>query len=566
MAILGKENEAKERFRPGDVFQGYYFPGVQCGRTICYYKDIIYLLRKYKRKIRKVEQIINFKEPGTFSIMSDIYKEIHFSSILFCTELEESSESFQILIGVILKLLNKEIDLETLTEVDNEETETESISYDEDINVDTKKRRMSISAVNEETKNNNCDDDYLNNNDNLMDLRISMIIMQSLEDINNNPKTASLQENNTNKIDNDSLLKNSDFDLLHHNISLIYILYLLHKSQYMTCLEDSFSDLEISNVQRIPITIETFKIIKTIIEKCKSKGNIFPEAEQIIYQLINDDILEINLYDGPQYYYQDRYGNPLMPDPLEKRFADIKSIYFGEKTSDNLNDHCKFLDYLQDLKSRLFDKIRFVTESSTSVNGCDNNFNNHNDTELIASSLKVNKEDILSNYKLLYHELSKKIIEYKNNYSKYKHNYCKLFSNPSPLQCDTSDILNRLSSDEVVNTGNNDNPCSESLKLFNGTYVNWEELFVNDKLNEKQFVDERDKTKTIILDLDNNVNINHYNEKNGKNVFKNAETQVEGGDGNGSNIEYGFNIINSNDDSLKSLLEKIETLVNKKIT
>ncbi|KAH8738512.1 apcomplexan conserved protein [Cryptosporidium ryanae] len=567
MATFEKENEAKDRFRPGDVFQGYYFPGVLCGRTICYYKDLTYLLGKYKRKIRNMEHIINFREPGTFSVMSNVYKEVNFSSIQFCAEIEESSECFQILIGVVLRLLNKKLDLEALTETDSEDTEGATVGNDKINTSHIKRRKTSFSTVNKESiinKNNNEKlNDNSNDNSSSMDLKVSMIIMQSLEDLNNDPDSTSPQGENY-KTDNDLLLKDPDFHILHHNVSLIYILYLLYKSQYMVCLEDSFSDLEISNFQRIPITIETFNVIKNIIENCISRGDIFPEVKQIVYQMIDDDILEINLYDGPQYYYQDRYGNPLMPDPLEKRFADVESIYLNEKINDTLEDYGKFLDYLKNLNSKLLDKIIHISESRVNVSN----------NEVISSNLNESEDNILSNFKLLHSELSDKIIKYERNYSRYKQNYCNVYSTSSILVNSNDNASSKTNDSKVVNIDNN---CDfyNSFNKNSYNYVDWEELFTNsNKLNDKQTADYQEKTRAIILDLDDNININDIStNKDSKNkdvdVIENKgtciETQYTDIDNHNNDFEYNNSISTSNDDSLKSLLDRIERLVNREI-
>ncbi|EEA05414.1 uncharacterized protein CMU_024190 [Cryptosporidium muris RN66] len=291
-----------ERFRPGDIFSGYYFPGVLCGRAVSFKKDIYQLLQKYWDEISKTQYLYEANKCGTFGILSRLFKENRFSSIHFNTELEQHNECFEILIGVTIAVFKIQCPFEI---------------------------RKNI-------------------------LEKNLVLLDELE-----------QGLSGYNCDNKNLIE------IHHRVSVLYLLYLLYNSQYFIPLEDSFkqppSTLYI-NPLRIPISLKTFYGIYETFRDC-SKYEVFPEAKAIIWRLINHDIINICLYDGPQYYYKDRYGNPLTPDLLETRFLNNEdNIEFEDKVDQQLDlDSSKVFKKVNVLHEKLIHEASLNYELQSSI-------------------------------------------------------------------------------------------------------------------------------------------------------------------------------------------------------
>lgn len=326
--MSNKEHDASERFRPGDVFEGYYFPGVLCGRTLCYYRDVVRLLKVYGRRVRSPDWGLDFKTPGTFELFSRTYREMKFSAVQFCTEVEEREECFYILLGVVVRLFDKKIELDSLSGQDPRQLR-DCLSKQDDL------WRKHGDSKSQETGDGG---------EGALDLNVSMIIMDSLHDSFGAGEGHDLEV--------------GGLEELHHNVTVIYLLFLIFKSQYRAGLEDGQEESRLFEYMRIPVTIETLETIKRVVQECEANGNVFPETRFIVSSMLQEGVLLVNLYNGPQYYYQDRYGNPLVPDPLEKRFLDVQGMADSatslcEEGEARQTDEQAFTDYLQDLKDQM---------------------------------------------------------------------------------------------------------------------------------------------------------------------------------------------------------------------
>ncbi|KAJ1608582.1 hypothetical protein OJ253_1868 [Cryptosporidium canis] len=340
--MVVKEHEDKERFRPGDVFEGYYFPGVLCGRTLCYYRDVVKILQTYWKKVKGMGKALDPKAPGTFGILCKIFKETKFSAVQFCTEVEEREECFHILLGVIIRLFNRKAELDSLDESNSRQREGQSApsgSPGQEGHEGPQGALQNSAATQNQPDGGGAD--------NSMDLNVSLIILDSLQDSVETSEDLSSTA--------------TGLEELHHNVSIIYLLYLMFKSQYRASLEDGQEQSKTFEYMRIPVTVDTLKTIRKVVEECHKNGNIFPEVQFIVNKMIQEGILLVNLYNGPQYYYQDRYGSPLMPDPLEKRFLEIQDLTdaLGPlSTKSQMDEEKTFTDYLMDLRTRLVQKVQ----------------------------------------------------------------------------------------------------------------------------------------------------------------------------------------------------------------
>ncbi|KAH8583090.1 apcomplexan conserved [Cryptosporidium sp. chipmunk genotype I] len=505
--MSNKEHEVKERFRPGDIFEGYYFPGVLCGRTLCYYRDVVTLLRGYRMKVRSMNKEINFKNPGTFKLFSQTYKEMKFSVVQFCTDIEEREECFQILLGVTIRLFNKRLELDL---PDNHYLPWKI----------GQKKISEFQAIPE-----NSQAQIAGNREEILDLNVSIMIMDSLQD------TFEDRDNYN--------LKNIDLEELHHNVTIIYLLFLIFKSQYKTGLEDGQEESQTFEYMRVPVTIVTLETIKKVVQDCEIKGNLFPEVKLIVNHMLQDGILLINLYNGPQYYYQDRYGNPLMPDPLEKRFLEIEGVIDSAESPNRKfqqEDEKVFMDYLRDLRTQLVQKIE-------------------------AKSLQIQKKEqnneeakvILETFQQLLNDFDERIAQYeffKLNHSQ-KLNSIDLKVSKDIMQGKKDDNKRRKIDHNFETpfprfslpfTGDNKNEYGEWKELFSEKHPILEERIEEPKISQEETVKFGEKSKSQNdnpLDQNKTIMPNNYSETSN-------ESQTL-------------------DNSLISILNRIEELVNREI-
>ncbi|KAK9170705.1 hypothetical protein CmeUKMEL1_17320 [Cryptosporidium meleagridis] len=519
-----KEHEAKERFRPGDVFEGYYFPGVLCGRTLCYYRDVVRLLRGYRRKIMSMDRKIDFKNPGTFKLFSQTYKEMNFSAIQFCTEIEEKEECFQILLGVVIRLFNKRLELDL---PDNHNTNYQGENFPWKI---SQEKISEFQANSDGSKGQKAV-----NNEDLLDLNVSIMIMDSLQDTFDDRSNYNL--------------RNTGLEELHHNVTIIYLLFLIFKSQYKIGLEDGQEDSQAFEYMRIPVTIETLETIKKVVQDCEIKGNVFPEVKFILNTMLQDGIFLVNLYNGPQYYYQDRYGNPLMPDPLEKRFLEVEGVIDSTESNNRESkkeDEQIFMDYLQDLRTQLIQKIE-------------------------ALSLQAQKEEeskvILETFQLLLKDFDERIAKYqlfKLNHSQRLNSVDLKIS--KDIQKKDYNKRRKINHDHLfdqflteIDLKNGETFLSRMSLPFTGEHKNeygeWKELFFENHSDPEEIVDEPKIT---------HENTDQLEEKNNKETDNALEENITTTATLNNNSETN-NESQALENSLISILNRIEELVNREI-
>ncbi|OII70952.1 uncharacterized protein cubi_03250 [Cryptosporidium ubiquitum] len=528
--MSNKEHEAKERFRPGDIFEGYYFPGVLCGRTLCYYRDVVKLLQSYKRKVQNMGKEINYKSPGTFKLFSQTYKEMKFSAVQFCTEIEEKDECFQILLGVVIRLFNRRLELDS-TDTDNAEHQKSHFPW----KTHQKKMQESLNCRESQATFENHPTQRTIGKEDILDLNVSMMIMDSLQD------TSEDQDDNT--------FCNIDLEELHHNVTIIYLLFLIFKSQYKTALEDGQEQSQTFECMRIPVTIETLETIKKVVKDCDIKGNVFPETKLIVNNMVREGILLPNLYDGPQYYYQDRYGNPLMPDPLEKRFLEAQDIIDSTETSHSESqqqDEKSFMDYLQNLRIQIVQKIE-------------------------AKSLQIQKEEqkeeaqaLLETFQQLLNEFDEKLSEYELFKLKHLHklNSVDLKVSKDIFLEERDDKKKRKIDDTLFSQSGSDKDSRDNetsfprlLLSFSGDkkneYGDWKELFNEKNSNTEEVIEEHETNQEEITQLGEKTQNSNALDQDKSMISNNySETNQE------SHIS---------DNSLLSILNRIEELVNREI-
>ncbi|CUV07573.1 unnamed protein product [Cryptosporidium hominis] len=521
--MSNKEHEAKERFRPGDIFEGYYFPGVLCGRTLCYYRDVVRLLKGYRRKISSMDREIDFKNPGTFKLFSQTYREMKFSAVQFCTEIEEKEECFQILLGVVIRLFNKRLELD-LPDNHNTNYQSENVPW-----------KISQEKIGEfQANSDSSKDQKAGNKEDILDLNVSIMIMDSLQD------TFDDRTNHN--------LRNTDLEELHHNVTIIYLLFLIFKSQYKIGLEDGQEDSQTFEYMRIPVTIETLETIKKVLQDCEIKGNLFPEVKFILNTMLQDGIFLVNLYNGPQYYYQDRYGNPLMPDPLEKRFLEIEGVIDSTESNNKESkkeDEQIFMDYLQDLRTQLIQKIETL-------------------------SLQVQKEEeskvILESFQLLLKDFDQRIAKYelfKFNHSQRLNSVDLKIS--KDIQKKDDNKRRKIDNDHLLDQSlaeidlkNGETLLPRMSLPFTGEnkneYGEWKELFSEKHPDSEEIIDE---SKII---YENTVQIEEKNNKVGDNASEENITTTTLNNNSETNNES-----QALENSLISILNRIEELVNREI-
>ncbi|KAL3126248.1 hypothetical protein CHM_8g280 [Cryptosporidium hominis] len=521
--MSNKEHEAKERFRPGDIFEGYYFPGVLCGRTLCYYRDVVRLLKGYRRKILSMDREIDFKNPGTFKLFSQTYREMKFSAVQFCTEIEEKEECFQILLGVVIRLFNKRLELD-LPDNHNTNYQSENVPW-----------KISQEKIGEfQANSDSSKDQKAGNKEDILDLNVSIMIMDSLQD------TFDDRTNHN--------LRNTDLEELHHNVTIIYLLFLIFKSQYKIGLEDGQEDSQTFEYMRIPVTIETLETIKKVLQDCEIKGNLFPEVKFILNTMLQDGIFLVNLYNGPQYYYQDRYGNPLMPDPLEKRFLEIEGVIDSTESNNKESkkeDEQIFMDYLQDLRTQLIQKIETL-------------------------SLQVQKEEeskvILESFQLLLKDFDERIAKYelfKFNHSQRLNSVDLKIS--KDIQKKDDNKRRKIDNDHLLDQSlteidlkNGETLLPRMSLPFTGEnkneYGEWKELFSEKHPDSEEIIDE---SKII---YENTVQIEEKNNKVSDNASEENITTTTLNNNSETNNES-----QALENSLISILNRIEELVNREI-
>lgn len=528
--MSNKEHETKERFRPGDIFEGYYFPGVLCGRTLCYYRDVVKLLQSYKRNIQIMGKNFNFKTPGTFKLFSQTYKEMKFSVVQFCTDIEEKEECFKILLGVVIRLFNRKLEFD-LPDIYTIEYKKKNLPW----KTSQKKTQESSNTGEFQAELENTQAQRAASKEDILDLNVSMMIMDSLQD--------------TFEDKDDNILNNADIEELHHNVTIIYLLFLIFKSQYKTGLEDGQENFQAFEYTRIPVTIETLETIKKVVEDCDIRGNLFPETKLIVNNMIKEGILLPNLYNGPQYYYQDRYGNPLMPDPLEKRFLGVQDIIDSTESSNNKYqqpDEKSFINYLQDLRIQIVQKIE-------------------------TKSFQIQKEEqneeaklILEAFQKLLNEFDERIAEYElfklNHFHKLNSVDLKLSKNT--FSGERNHHKKRKIDDTFLNSSESEKHFRDDETSFSKSplfltedqkneYGDWKELFeekqsVQEEITEEPEVNQEEVVQTGEKDHNNNaldqnklIISNNYSETD-------QESQVL-------------------DNSLFSILNRIDELVNREI-
>ncbi|KAF7456786.1 hypothetical protein HWI79_2647 [Cryptosporidium felis] len=527
--MSSKQIESNERFRPGDVFQGYYFPGVLCGRTLSYYRDVVRLLREYRKRVDIQKNIIDFRNPVTFEIMSQVYKEMSFSAVQFCTEVEEKEECFQILVGVTIRLFNRNLNSEPHSECPT----FKCSSFD--ICTGTRDRTESSQNKDISVWGNTAMGPGIDSN--LMDLNVSMIIMDSLQD-----------DFDSNKV----FLNDSECDEIHHNVSIIYLLFLIFKSQYKIGLEQQLDHTQLFEFSRIPVSTGTLDTIKKVIENSIKRGNIFPEARLIVYNMLYEGAFKPNIYDGPQYYYQDRYGNPLMPDPLEKRFLESENLGVLFSTQEKENDE-DFIDYFKNLRNQLEEKLK---KKSMEIQNNPEDKDTHN--EILVLEQLIN-------------ELDSKLNSYLETQSKYSFELLQLegsSSHTSQTEMERNDLKKRKLDQGLIEKPvqiQSDETQSLFFDLTEGQknrYGDWNELLrdVGTNIEEagesrKGSEDTSDKKRAEI----------HLQEDGGKDPKNLGFAAEETG---GIATEENNNVDQQEkepDNSLLSLLNRIEELVNRKI-
>lgn len=497
-----------ERFRPGDVFEGHYFPGVLCGRTLCYYRDVVRLLQVYGRRVRSVGGSMDFRAPGTFELFSQTYREMKFSAVQFCTEVEEREECFHILLGVVVRLFDRKVELDSLDEEAPRQLR-DCCSGQESLQ---RRREDSLSADER-------------GEEGALDLNVSMMIMDSLHDSFGTGEGDSLDVGGLGE--------------LHHNVTVIYLLFLIFKSQYKTGLEDGHEESRTFECMRVPVTVETLETIKRVVEECEANGNVFPEARFIVSRMLQEGVLLVNLYNGPQYYYQDRYGNPLMPDPLEKRFLDVQGVVESttslceeeKKREARQTDEQAFVDCLQDLRIQVAREIEVKRQEKQKGRLGEEDLAALEALQKIQSDFERRLADY-EQFKLRHSKVLDKVdLKVSKGHSSGEDDYCKrrrLDSARSPS--------NHL--------GDHETPLSPALD-GKREYCDWKELFgkrnpVSEETCQQEITHtQQEKNNNAILDHDTPVPLSSNTEKD-----KDFE---------------------ESDNSLVSILSRIEELVNREI-